>query len=539
MLGLSRFCLLFIACYVAAEGKVSAVQQSNSAISSSSSINIGPTPASNCILGVNDPACWEYLGITRWLRQWHESLKACPTGELIDTRNCQVAGEPWTSTFLRFAQNNTGGSGCTELNACLDNPPTSNDIVVSDPDDAARYRYVCYNIYAINFFFSSWYQGMYNAAIEAGDVVNKIVLEIDPPKKDSRVTLSNLLSALSAGLVFLVIPEAAVISGAAATLAPVFLKAIQQAPGVAKLIWPLDSTQEESIEIADLYNDLGTVVEGLGPRIERALAQVEGSDIDSFLAFASQGEFSKPRDQWINIANDTKGLLVGFTTFLVSEALLRAGWHVEVALGVNPLQMSEANATCPYWQCDCGKFLDLGCSNYDNNSQCKDSYWWYSTQMDNAYTLSKEPYYGYFRSATHNEKDPTTLMQTIFNSNWSTGSLLLENAGICVLQSSLKTSFNTPALQQLLDSRLPKLQSTISNPNFCELGQSTKGFFIDEISLGVLKLNHPNDTLYFPNISTEDSSTTKGTADWTCTSQLNLTVLQDWASVWYKHRHLT
>ena len=108
-------------------------------------IRAGPSP--DCIYGVNDYACWSSLNLSSWLRQWYGDLKYCPQDNFVDTRHCRVAGEPWTSTFLRMAQSNTGGSGCTELNACLDDPPTSNDIVASDPEEAARYRYVCFNIY--------------------------------------------------------------------------------------------------------------------------------------------------------------------------------------------------------------------------------------------------------------------------------------------------------------------------------------------------------------------------------------------------------
>lgn len=116
------------------------------------------------------------------------------------------------SCALRIAQNVTGGSGCTELNACLDNPPTSKDIMISDAVEAARYRYICYNIWytelttilgasseltdrlGINYFFSNWYQGMYNAAIEAGDLVINIVQTIDPQER-APMSLSAICSA--------------------------------------------------------------------------------------------------------------------------------------------------------------------------------------------------------------------------------------------------------------------------------------------------------------------------------------------------------
>ena len=395
---------------------------------------------------------------------------------------------------------------------------------------------------AINFFFSSWYQGMYNAAIEAGDIVNKIIQAVDPPKKDFRIALTDVLSALSSGLVFLVIPEAAVISGAAAAIAPIFLKAIQQAPGIARIIWPEGSSQRESIEIAELYQNLGIVLQGLGPRIAGALAAVEGndqSDVESFLAFAQDGYFSQPRDQWVNIANDTNGLLLGFTTFLASEALVLDGWHVEVALGVNPLQMSYTNATCPYWECDCGSFLDLGCSEFDNNSQCENNPWWYSNESNNSYTLSRDAYDGLYHPATHNEKDPTSIMQTIFNNGWSNGKLLLENAQTCVFDYSIQATYNTAELKTYLGEIFPSLNAVTFESDPCQHTNDSKGFWIKELQTGGLNLTRPNDTFYDADLSNSVPDPSPETRDWSCTTQLNLTVLEDWASVWYKHRHLT
>lgn len=321
-------------------------------------------------------------------------------------------------------------------------------------------------------------------------------------------------------------------------IVPIFLTAIQQAPAIAKIIWPVGTLQRELIEIGELYNQLSTVVQALGPRIQAALAAVEGKDQDDvsgFLAFAQQGAFSKPRDQWPDVANDTRGLLVGFTAFLVSEALLLGGWHVTVALGVNPLNMSGPGAECPYWQCDCGdKFLDLGCVEYDSHWQCKDSYWWYGKKSNSAYTLSKDPYNGYFHSGIHNEKNPNQLMATIFEQNWSSGELLLENAGLCVLQSAIRDSFTTPAQQAQLVGQFAALNSWTYDARPCDAKLPSRGFYIDQISKGRLRLNHPNDTSYDFMPSPQG-----GMINFNCTSQMNLTVLQDWASVWYLHRQLT
>ena len=137
-------------------------------------------------------------------------------------------------------------------------------------------------------------------------------------------------------------------------------------------------------------------------------------------------------------------------------------------------------------------------------------------------------------------------MKTILSNGWSTGPLLLENTGVCVLQSSLQDSYNASQLQQYLERSFPVLQSGTDEPNPCDNGSPPKGVFIEAIDQGRLKLKHANDTLYLYNLTLyldnlESVTSELGaiiSVDFNCTSQLNLTILEDWASVWYKHRHL-
>ena len=112
-----------------------------------SSLDSREMPHPSCTVGTYNSACWQSLNLSAWLTEWYQQLRICPDVENVDTRNCRSINEPWTTAFLRIAQNITGGSGCTELNACIDNPPTSKDINFVDAIEAARYRYICYNIY--------------------------------------------------------------------------------------------------------------------------------------------------------------------------------------------------------------------------------------------------------------------------------------------------------------------------------------------------------------------------------------------------------
>lgn len=344
------------------------------------------------------------------------------------------------------------------------------------------------------------------------------------------------------------------IAGAAATIAPIFLKAIQQAPGVAKIIWPLGTVEREIIEIGALGSQLAKVTAALSDRISQALASVMGrgeTDLSAFLAFAQDGAFSRSADQFPDIANKTHGLLVGFTTFLVSEALVLASWHAVVSVDTDPLGLTNGSAMCPRWidkggvywalgepkacpQFESFNYGDMQCSAYDAYGQCEGSYWWYSDRTGAAFSLAKTPYHGVWSKASKEEKDPTSILQTIFANEWSTGQLLLENAGRCVVESAvyeLQKEAGGPKDffegSNASDWTLSNFKSQLRLFGDDYLHTPIRWLF-DRLSL--LTFQPPNGTNY-----TIDAD---GINDFNCTSQLNVTLYTDWPSVWYLHRKL-
>ena len=328
---------------------------------------------------------------------------------------------------------------------------------------------------------------------------------------------------------------------------------------------------------------MNIVEEALEPRISQALANVMGenqTDLSLFLAFAQRGEFSGLRDQFPNITSDTSGLLLGFTTFLVSEALKLDGWHAVASLDTDPLGLTNGTASCPGWapyDADniqeifdpglptpnddgtyCVKHPDfnnygLDCYGYDEYGQCINSYWWYSQDSRTAFTLAKDPYNGYFQPASKLEKDPTDILQTIFANKWSTGQLLLEHAGLCVFEAALyeAASANKDVLFSIKNhtttiAGITPLANPLDNPfinatsvPFADfkaiLSDPFLNFKITSYDLlkpnGGLSLEPPNGVNY--TISKD------GITNFDCTSQLNLTIYTDWASVWNLHKKLT
>ncbi|KAI9701444.1 MAG: hypothetical protein M1836_001499 [Candelina mexicana] len=331
------------------------------------------------------------------------------------------------------------------------------------------------------------------------------------------------------GLAFLVIPEAAALEAGAAAVAKVFLTSIQQAPTVAKALWPPGTIEEATYEYGKLSSQLTNVAGALGPRIEDALGLVLGinqTDTSTFLAFAGRGDFSKPRDQGVSVSIQTEHLLLAFTTFLVSQALVDQGWHAVIAIGVDPLGITNGTESPPGWRDGLvASFVwhDLNCHTYDNNSQC-DNAWWYSEKQNSAYTLPKDPYYGFYRDP-EDKTDPTNLIRTIFNNRGTTGSLLFESAGLCSLLAGIEYSKrSTDEGKQLFNDYHFSRDRLLDHTNPDE-----DSIFGDILVEHVHGVGHPNNTLF--NLA-------GNMPDFSCTSQLNLTILKDWMSVWYLHRDL-
>ncbi|KAI9711439.1 MAG: hypothetical protein M1812_007184 [Candelaria pacifica] len=512
----------------------------------------------NCTNGGEyDPLCWDALDLTSWLNEWYSTTPICAATPPIDNRFCRLSEEAWTTTFLRIAQGGKGGTGCLLLNSCTNTPSWADLRTDLNETETARYQYVRYAIYSLNFFFTSWHGAMFEALVEAQGLVENIVLTVDPPRTQ-HVGLSNILTSVSAGLAFLVIPEAAAVSAGAAAVARVFLTGIQQAPPVAKALWPAGTLENTVYEYGELSGKLTEIAGSLGPRIEKALGVVLGvgqTDTSTFLAFAWQGDFSKPRDQGVSVSNQTEDLLSAFTTFLVSQALVDSGWHAVMALDVDPLGLSNGTAQIPkVYTSEDGtppkdRWKDLNCHMYDANNQC-DNAWWYSNAHQSAYTLAKDPYLGIY-TAPKDNKDPTDLIRTIFSNKWTSGPLLFDNAGVCSLIAGLRSKVQEILASGCADPFDFHLEDALTNhmsTEFLSLCEKPDPSFASEIlqsvadpSTGLVDLfevalagvshgiEHPNNTLL---------DFTNNGPDFSCTSQLNLTMLKDWTSVWYLHRDL-
>ena len=202
-----------------------------------------------------DETCWATLDLTSWVSNWKSTAPTCSDAD--DGAHCcypsSALNEPWTACFLRLALASSDYN-CNVFNGdscALAGFELASDLNL-DATSAAQYRYVVRNIYgntkgpisvkpadiveAINNLFNTWYTSFNYALTQSTLIIPSIINQIDPDKKTG-FRLTDLLTALGAGLSFLALPElAAGLSTilASTTIAGVVNTALQQAPNVAK-----------------------------------------------------------------------------------------------------------------------------------------------------------------------------------------------------------------------------------------------------------------------------------------------------------------
>jgi len=180
----------------------------------------------------------------------------------------------------------------------------------------------------MNNLFNSWYTAIQFATTQAALAITPIINEIDPEKK-SNFLLSDILSALTAGLALLGVPEVsaaieATVSTTVTAVAHIVSVGIQQAPGVAKAIWPAGTVSSQNIQIGDLDAELGKLDSDLSNRINSGLQEFM-TDVPSFLAFASNGSFSG--SNLPSLPAQTESLDIGFKTYLLTTAMSHNDWR--------------------------------------------------------------------------------------------------------------------------------------------------------------------------------------------------------------------
>lgn len=351
---------------------------------------------------VTSGSCWEGLHLAEYITNWNKNRPICKTidGTPEDGATCCASNEVWSTCFIRLAMGNHGYN-CININE-----GTCPNFQVG-ASTAAEVRYILGTMYSINDFFFNW-NGALPYATLSGLLINQpLILEIDPIQK-TNVLLNDLLSALTAGLSFIAAPELSGLAGMASTA---LLKGLQEAPSVAKAMWPTGTADSQSEQLADLDNYLSQVDQNFTTQITQGLYTIM-SDVPSFNGFASSGLFSGPNN--LSLPSDSDILALGLRTFILSSAMSANKWS---AVTRDDLTMADVVGSV----LGSGGF---GCT-FDANNICtssdKTAHVFYSNSTARAYEVV-------LKGAG---PDPTAFMKDIVNKEWSNLEQLFDGAYNC------------------------------------------------------------------------------------------------------------
>ena len=276
---------------------------------------------------------------------------------------------------------------------------------------------------AINAFFLSWWLAVGNSGSLASDNIGQIVQILNPPS-DTNFIAQKVLVAFQT--IFAFAPGVAGLWAANAGLqvewqlaAQVVSNALATVPNIGRFIFPTDQAASQVIQLAQLSNNFGTILQQVQSNLNQTLVSVM-SNVTEFLAFAEQGNFSsKPQ----SLPDQGAYLYYAFNTYIISEALTAAGIYAVIGKGTDVVQL-KTNGT------ELAHGFDVDCDNYDPQGVCDG--WWYSPGYRSTFTLNNFAHMNW----NYGEK-LTKLFQ-----NLTTGELLFEGGYACNAQGSYGSGVN-------------------------------------------------------------------------------------------------
>ena len=188
---------------------------------------------------------------------------------------------------------------------------------------------------AVNKFFSKWYRATEDAFASSLSTIDSIVRLLDPIVK-TKVALNDVVTALTFGLALIAGPEfGGLTDEATQRVSGLLVTLIQQTPGLAKGLWPLGTSNSQLLQISELSVLNQNITTKLEEVLNGGLQTLEGN-VTQFLSFVAGGVFSGSEDQQPTFPDQTQGLLLVLTTFVVSTALAWTGWDVVMLPRINP-----------------------------------------------------------------------------------------------------------------------------------------------------------------------------------------------------------
>ncbi|KAF6231355.1 hypothetical protein HO173_010498 [Letharia columbiana] len=382
--------------------------------------------------------CWQELQLSnfllgggQWGVGWNKSTRVCDSQSADvnsnDGTNCCLPGEAWTTCFLRLAQGG-GTQDCSQINAQFCSMPSENALSAGLADSIRpEVQYIQKNIYALNDFFTTYYNALTAAQSDASTTIQGLINEVDPIKP-ATFNLITLLTALSVGLAFLGAPSIAVtvlgLSSLAKSAAQVLTISLQQAPSTAKALWPTGTQNSQSVQIGNLEAELGNSTNQLADMVNNAV-QLLMSDMPTFVKFVESGQYSGAES--LSLPSKVEGLDYALRTYMTSEAFAQNGWVSTPMIGPFETVQDVENAVIGGGGGDC----TMGNNSVCTNGQGSALFW--SQPTGRVYAFANE-------NAGLVGVDAYQLLQDTVNNNWAILQVLFDGSFNCTQEGNFGDS---------------------------------------------------------------------------------------------------
>ena len=188
--------------------------------------------------------------------------------------------------------------------------------------------------------------------------------------------------------------------------------------------------------MADLSTNFAVVLQSVQSNLNKTLV-LAMSDVDVFLAYASQGNFTAVAP---SLPDQSNYLYYGFNTYIISKAM--QGNNIYAVLGRDTnVQALATNGTQLNYPIDC--------EAYNDENVC--DAWWYSGNLNSSFTLD---------SFNHMDRNYNQELTALL-SNYTTGELLFEGAFACNAEGNygkpVNITVNAGGVNTACISQLPVL----------------------------------------------------------------------------------
>ena len=242
------------------------------------------------------------------------------------------------------------------------------------------------------------------------------------------MALSKILTALTAGLALLSVPElAGPITASLGAVGGILTVALQQAPGVANAIWPSGDSNSEIVQISNLASRLGRLDVQISEVLQAGLSTIMNStDVSTFANFAASGAFSGP--DMPSLVDQTEGLDFAFRAYLLTTAMAANDWQ---AMYGPPYNNSGAFNSKPEAQAKnfvCNLKPSGVCDLIDSKGVaplCQPENW--------SEWTSQKSQRNYYANQKHGKNNPSSgpMVNAIFDNKWSSLELVFDGGYNC------------------------------------------------------------------------------------------------------------